>query len=116
MPPKKVSKEAPKLAEDAEADKLKEQGEGSEKNGNDDAPDLSDALLDAKIKYLEERIGKASAKDKEFAKKLAEELKAAGKEERELKVKLWSLKAVDAELKASDVSTSIHKKIILRRN
>ena len=102
VPPKKSSKEGPKLAEEAEADKSK--GEGTEQNGNDDAPELNDALLDTKIKFLEERLGKASAKEKEFAKKLAEELQAAGKDERELKVKVWTLKAFDAELKASDVS------------
>ena len=104
MPPKKSSKEALKLAEDVDASKLNEQSKGAEQNGNDDAPELSDALLDAKIKYLEERLGKASAKEKEFANKLAEELRAAGKDERELKVKLWSLKALEAELKTSEVS------------
>ncbi len=103
MPPKKSSREGPKLSEDAEADKGKGQSEGTDQNGSEEAPGLNDALLETKIKYLEERIGKASAKDKNFVEKLAEELKAAGKDELELRVKVVVLKTFDAELKASEV-------------
>lgn len=102
MPPRKASKEGPKLAEDGDADKGTEQ-DGAEQNGSDEAPELSDAIVDTKIKYLDDRLGKASSKDKHFANKLAEELAAAGKHEHELKVRVWALKALDAELKASDV-------------